>query len=132
MAIITTSTINTTKDGEAKHGFYTFRQNNSGGSFDRQMGYVIVEANSPNDANRRAEEFGVYFNGCDTDMDCSCCGDRWSEQWDADDAMSRPLIYEREPEEWVDSTDFGGNTWGLNVNVVYMDGRVVTYSPGTK
>lgn len=51
--------------------FYTFAQNNSGGSF------VI------------AESIGIYFDGVECDLDCECCGDRWSRYCDEND---EPLI----------------------------------------
>lgn len=62
--------------------FYYFSQNNSGGSFrmDDLAGIgeaVIIEATDAKQANERAEEIGLYFNGCDDGTDCSCCGDRW-------------------------------------------------------
>ena len=62
--------------------FFTFSQNNSGGSFhsDDTVGiahFVIVEAGSAGEANYRAEEIGLYFDGCNDGRDCSCCGDRW-------------------------------------------------------
>jgi len=62
--------------------FYAFSQNNSGGSFhdDHVSGvskFVIIEADSADEANERAEAIGLYFNGCDDGRDCSCCGDRW-------------------------------------------------------
>jgi hypothetical protein len=62
--------------------FYCYRQNNSGGHFhvEESQGidaYVVIEADSPSEANSKAEDIGIYFNGCENDMDCSCCGDRW-------------------------------------------------------
>ncbi len=62
--------------------FYTFNQNNSFGAFvksDKEgiSEYVIIEALKPKHANIRAEEIGLYFDGCDKDIDCPCCGDRW-------------------------------------------------------
>lgn len=67
-------------------GFYQFRQNNSGGHFhfDESAGlthFVIVQAYSPADANQRARSLGIYFDGCAKGLDCSCCGDRWNEQY---------------------------------------------------
>lgn len=67
-------------------GFHEFNQNNSGGDFlfdeDRGISHlVIVEADSVEEANRRAEGIGLYFDGCSTGQDCPCCGDRWSEAW---------------------------------------------------
>jgi hypothetical protein len=62
--------------------FYDYRQNNSGGGFDidhdKGIGhYVIIEATDAADADRRAENIGVYFEGTYEGRDCECCGDRW-------------------------------------------------------
>ena len=75
--------------------FYHFRQNNSGGSFNRDEQVdenVIIEANSADEANDVAEHIGIYFNGCADGRDCPCCGDRWSpvSEYDATDV---PSIY---------------------------------------
>lgn len=48
--------------------FYEFRQNNSGGVFeiDESRGislHVIVEADTAEEANERAQRIGLYFNG---------------------------------------------------------------------
>ena len=64
--------------------WFGFKQNNSGGSFDHDpesgIGYAIyVEADDAEHANYRAKRIGLYFNGCASGRDCSCCGDRWSE-----------------------------------------------------
>lgn len=61
--------------------FFTYRQNNSGGSFvnDANKGIsivVVVEAYDKHHSNLRAQQIGLYFGG---DGDCPCCGDRWSE-----------------------------------------------------
>jgi hypothetical protein len=80
--------------------FFLFRQNNSGGSFavnEAVAHSVIIEAYSVKDANARAEDVGIYFNGCDTGADCSCCGDRWYEAQDHD-GTDTPLIYGEPPE----------------------------------
>jgi hypothetical protein len=60
--------------------FYEFKQNNSGGSFDvndKLTNHVIIQANSESEAIQKAENMGVYFDGCEKGMDCECCGDRW-------------------------------------------------------
>lgn len=60
--------------------FYEFRQNNSGGVFHRNKDVdetVIIEAINAGQANSKAQNIGIYFNGCKDDMDCYCCGDRW-------------------------------------------------------
>lgn len=75
--------------------FYTFSQNNSGGSFiedDRVTQYVIIEANSADAANALAEVYGLYFNGCDDGRDCPCCGDRWYRTWEGE-GTEHPEIY---------------------------------------
>jgi len=68
-----------------KTKFFTYRQTNSGGNFDVRTfdgiaHFVIVEADNPKHANKRAKEIGLYFNGVRKGEDCSCCGDRWSKQ----------------------------------------------------
>lgn len=109
--------------------FYTFNQNNSGGSFafdadDGITHFVIIEADSAIAANRKATQIGLYFNGCDTGSDCSCCGDRWYpvDEWDARD---EPLLYGAAPSEYY------SNPWGLawmapnpETFIHYADGRV--------
>jgi hypothetical protein len=77
--------------------FYCYNQNNSGGSFsyDKHKGigyFVIIEADNADDANRRAEDIGLYFDGCDNGEDCQCCGDRWYMA-EEDDGKDTPLIY---------------------------------------
>jgi hypothetical protein len=83
--------------------FYTFNQNNSGGSFvyDEEVGigeYVIIEAINADDANSRAEDIGLYFNGCEDGYDCECCGDRWSMVWGGE-GDEVPMIYGQPVEE---------------------------------
>lgn len=56
---------------------YSFRQNNSGGWFHVPAITVYVHADTPEQANDRAEAYGLYFDGVDNDLDCDCCGDRW-------------------------------------------------------
>ena len=75
--------------------FFTYNQNNSGGSFvfDERRGithYVIIEAADAREANYRAERIGLYFDG---EGDCPCCGDRWYEAWSDDEGDAVPSIY---------------------------------------
>ena len=77
--------------------FYEFSQNNSGGSFDHDrdagIGYrVWIEANNADQANDLAEGIGLYFDGCDTGMDCDCCGDRWYRQY-GEAGTDEPTVY---------------------------------------
>jgi hypothetical protein len=76
--------------------FWHFRQNNSGGLFDiddsRGIGVdVWIEAASLEDAERRAEQIGLYFNGVQDGRDCDCCGDRWYAPW-GDAGVEAPII----------------------------------------
>lgn len=113
--------------------FYTFRQNNSGGSFcvDKSDGIdvmVIVEANSHEHANERAEEIGLYFDGCSTGNDCKGCGDRWSRAW-KEDGTEWPSSYGTriplEPDEIL-RAKLNNETIDCDPGYVhYLDGRVV-------
>ena len=70
-----------------KTKFYEFRQNNSGGSFDVDddvCKWMFIEANDCEQANKIAQDLGVYFDGCDSGLDCDCCGDRWYEATESD------------------------------------------------
>ncbi|WP_247997707.1 DUF7296 family protein [Brucella tritici] len=84
--------------GTSTH-FWTFHQNNSGGSFDFDEAsgithYTIIEATDLGHAISRALAIGIYFNGCDDGIDCGCCGDRWSEPWDKD-GDDTPQVHEQ-------------------------------------
>lgn len=102
-------------------GFYQFTQNNTGGDFqvnDDIAHFVLIEADSYKEANNRAENVGVYFNGCDTGEDCPCCGDRWYELEDYDDNTNEPLIYGSKPNE------YNGKMFKKEYRIHYLDGRV--------
>jgi hypothetical protein len=108
--------------------FYTFNQNNSGGSFDYTprdgiSHYVIVEGDDIEEAVYRAKRIGLYFDGVANDMDCGCCGDRWYEPW-RDDADAEPMVYD-EPVANFKGGQFGMK-WidGPEGYVHYKDGRV--------
>lgn len=74
--------------------FYLYNQNNSGGRFLHNMPhYLLVEANSANEADSIAEANGVYFNGVANGIDCACCGDRWDTA-DPLDAKEIPYVYQ--------------------------------------
>jgi len=60
--------------------FYIWYQNNSGGHFhvDENLSHrVVIEANTYTEAEYKALNLGIYYNGVDDDRDCDCCGDRW-------------------------------------------------------
>jgi len=63
-----------------KTKFYEITQNNTGGSFDvndKVCHRLFIEADSKDEATNIAESLGCYWNGVDSGIDCSCCGDRW-------------------------------------------------------
>lgn len=68
---------------------YAYYQNNSGGisDFYPENGItdiVVIEADSCEEADTKAERIGLYFDGCSVDIDCSCCGDRWTRRAEYD------------------------------------------------
>lgn len=105
--------------------FFTYRQNNSGGSFDsdHERGishFVVIEAQNAAYANYKATEIGI---------DCSCCGDRWYEaDGPGDDEPSeygKPIPATLD--EYNAGTTFGLPRWikdGPQGYVHYADGRV--------
>lgn len=84
--------------------FYEFVQNNSGGSFDFDgkagiSHFVIVEADSTEEAVSTAREIGLYFDGVGSGQDCSCCGDRWYEPWE--EGTETPEIYAQDVSDGI-------------------------------
>jgi len=74
--------------------FYLFSQSNPGGYFisnDQVDEIVIIHAESATEANSKAQEIGIYFNGVGNGIDCSCCNDRW-EPVSEYDSSELPLI----------------------------------------
>lgn len=107
--------------------FFHYSQNNSGGSFDfdRERGithHVVIEANSADDANERAEAIGLYFDGCDAGIDCDCCGDRWYAKWENSAGYAEPTVYGQPAFEVEHHTRW----MAPNPEVVihYADGRI--------
>ena len=58
--------------------YYIYRQNNSGGSFSAPAIKVAIKAATPADADAIAIQNGIYFDP-EFEIDCDCCGNRWSE-----------------------------------------------------
>lgn len=111
--------------------FYEYRQNNSGGSFDFDADAgisvnVIIEADNAQEANYKAEDIGLYFNG---DGDCPCCGDRWYDQWNDENGDAVPSHY-GEP---IQDVEFGKGLhfkWikdGPEAYVHFADGNIQAY-----
>lgn len=108
--------------------YFTFNQNNSGGSFifnDSVAEYVIIEAKNADEANMRALGVGIYFNGCTDGRDCSCCGDRWYSQWYDKNGTDKPEIYgESDIQKYLDKDSW----FSKSVHVYHADGRKETFT----
>lgn len=107
--------------------FYTYNQNNSGGSFTGPAHYVIIEAPSPAMADVMAQSEGLYFDG---EGDCSCCGTRWSAQnefWRGDEGTEKPEVWGDIDLQKAADDDYDWADIKLNILVVYVDGRREEY-----
>lgn len=108
--------------------FYLYDQNNSGGGFDvnDDVTYnVIIEADSADEADRKAEDVGIYFDGTDDGgPDCPCCGDRWSRAW-SNEGDERPEIYGKPVEEHDEYWAKDDEPWAY---VYYKDGTKRSYT----
>lgn len=107
--------------------FYTYSQNNSGGRFRGPAMYVIVEADSPEQADDIATDNGLYFNGCSEDIDCPCCGDRWYTASEYD-SLDTPEVYGTPVREYAKTS--ARRVWidescGVFALILYKGGRIV-------
>ena len=106
--------------------FYTFNQNNTGGSFRNSQTlaeFVIIEADTASEANDKAECIGVYFGGVDDDIDCPCCGDRWHPVSDSDGKVV-PHVYH------IPLDKFRGRSVSGDTVIHYKSGRVARFASG--
>lgn len=67
--------------------FYTYRQNNTGGSFTKPAINLVIEAEDASEADLIAVEAGAYFDPEYT-IDCECCGQRWYRAGDWDKRLT--------------------------------------------
>lgn len=120
--------------------FYTYRQNNSGGSFKitkKIKHYVIIEADSAKEANEKAKKVGIYFNGVEKDIDCPCCGDRWRKADDpyfGTDGTKEPEIYGQSVRDFLkqEVRADGSLPWNEEVIVYYKNGKVEVFPEKAK
>jgi hypothetical protein len=112
--------------------FYEFSQNNSGGSFDiddKLCGCILIEAKDAEDANIIAESIGIYFDGCDSGIDCSCCGDRWQPVDESDDINLKKVSksYNEELADMKYYAQFIADKYGWttpSTRIFYLSGKV--------
>lgn len=108
--------------------FYNFRQNSSFGRWvtdENLTTNVIIEADNAEQANARAEALGIYFDGCDDDIDCPCCGDRWYPVSEFD-AEETPSIYGEPASDWKHAKN--RMIWNNpDVIIHHADGTKTTY-----
>ena len=108
--------------------FYHFNQNNSGGSFTENENVcknVFIEAHSADEANLLADNFGIYFDGCDQNIDCSCCGDRWYEVRE-DSGTKDLVIYDSNQEKVVNVKKAFKDTFSDKCIIHYLNGTKET------
>lgn len=89
--------------------YYHFSQNNSGGRWKVDDDFaedVIITARTVDEANRRAEDVGIYFDGCNSDRDCNCCGDRWYPQYQESESVE-PTIHGMSLSEYISDSSSG-------------------------
>ncbi len=108
--------------------FFHFSQNNSGGSFDFSKSegithHVVVEAEDADSANAKAETIGIYFDGCEDERDCPCCGDRWSQVCESD-GFPFPHVYGAKLGEKFEELRHGWMEDGHEIAVHFSDGNV--------
>lgn len=110
-----------------KPQYYTYRQNNSGGTFTGPAIIVFIQAYSEEEANRKAMAEGLYFDG---DGDCPCCGNRWSD-WN-DKGFDEPMIYGETIEEHLNGkdlwTDLYKNEKVPYIRVYHLTGDIDEYT----
>lgn len=106
--------------------FYQFSQNNSGGRFtvnSRVAQFVVIEANNADEANARAKEVGMYFDGVYEELDCACCGDRWYPAYDG--GTETPTVYGTPVESYKPNVKFTPRGEPL-IHVYYLSGEKKT------
>jgi hypothetical protein len=120
---------------EKTYEWYEYRQNNSGGSFiqnDDVSITVLIQAASTKEADTKAEDIGIYFDGCSDGRDCDCCGDRWNRAWDAMDSFVTHKDFRSPRVEHTNVRDYAqaladNDTWAGNkppVIIYFADGTV--------
>ena len=99
--------------------FFSYRQNNSGGYFLYDDGIavnVIIQAENHADADAKAKQIGLYFDGMASGNDCECCGNRWNR---ADESDGHPFPHSYGSK--IDVSDVNQDSYAIH----FADGRIV-------
>lgn len=110
--------------------WFHYSQNNSGGYFDfdkerKITHHMVFEAKDANEANILAEARGLYFDGCDNDRDCPCCGDRWYRAYGKGDEA--PMVYGQTAQQYHDSMRWTDDDTMPMIYVFPLKGEVREY-----
>lgn len=105
--------------------FYTYYQNNSGSRWtndDNVNQYVIIEAESAELADKKAETIGIYFEGVNRGYDCECCGDRWYRARDKKGSKT-PTVYGKDVENFFSNNSLMLSNSKTAIIIYYLDGK---------
>ena len=73
--------------------WYSYKQNNTYGTWASPAQVVFVEADTAAEADSIAEGVGVYFDGVADERDCQCCGNRWERAY-WNEGTDVPTLYD--------------------------------------
>ncbi len=112
--------------------FYTYEQNKRGVSIVNEhiKHYVIIEAASAKEADEKAENVGIYFDGVDKEIDYPWRGDRWSRAEDpsfGSKGTKKPEIYGRSIIRFF-SERINNNDLSEDVIIYHKNGKVESFS----
>lgn len=102
-----------------KSKIWFFPQNNSGGRWQGPAEAVFIEADTCEQANDRAEETGIYFDGCAREIDCGCCRDRWTRVSHYDEPLEVHKL------DFLNYTQVLGTHFYRNTGLLFFDGKKI-------
>jgi len=110
--------------------FFKFDQNNPGGRYDHDKFLtlrVIVEALCVEQAERIAEDKGIYYNGVNIGFDCPCCGDRWYRPDKYDEIKLDGQTIEEYAADWEFFEREFKDKGIPHTRILFLDGSVKEY-----
>lgn len=92
--------------------YYVMRQYPNRGDYDinaNVASIVVIQTHDPLKANFIALSKGIYFDGIEKGIDCSCCDDRWKPFHTNSKGHNMPMVEHTHLltylEEWVQGND---------------------------